>query len=253
MTKTKIVLTVFILSALSYFALAFFMAKNVTAASYADPKTGMNFVLVRGGCYRMQDTFISGRNVKDRVNEVCLADYYLGQYLVTQDQWKEVMKNNPSFYAYCGGNCPVENVSWDDVQEFIRILNQLAGKRYRLPTEAEWEFGARSRGKDERWAGTDNGSEVADYAWYNVNSGYLTHPVGQKKPNELGLYDMTGNVWEWVDYDKDSIVRPGVRPLRGGECGASLDNTRISAYYHVQPNVRCYYCTTGFRLAISAK
>ena len=169
---------------------------------------GIEMVLVKGGCFQM------GSNVADEfkneilksffmgekpVHEVCLNDFYLGKYEVTQGQWKVVMGNNPSKFQDCGDACPVEQVSWNDAQEFIRKLNQMFGKNYRLPTEAEWEYAARSGGKKEEYSGTNDRASVGNYAWYEDNSGKTTHPVGLKSPNGLGIYDMSGNVDEWVN------------------------------------------------------
>lgn len=157
------------------------------------------FVLVKGGCFQMGDTFGEGYGDEKPVHEVCIDDYYMGKYEVTQEQWRQVMGHKPSKYSSCGGNCPVEQVSWNDVKEFIRILNIRAEKNvFRLPTEAEWEYAARSGGKNEKWAGTSNESQLGDYAWFDKNSGNQTHPVGRKRPNGLGIYDMSGNVFEWV-------------------------------------------------------
>jgi len=103
------------------------------------------------------------------------------------------MGSNPSHFKESDEN-PVEMVSWNEAREFIRRLNQMSGKSYRLPTEAEWEYAARSGGKGEKWAGTSNKSELQDFAWFFMNSGDRTHPVGQKRPNGLGFYDMSGNV-----------------------------------------------------------
>ena len=145
------------------------------------------------------------------VHEVCLDDFYIGKYEVTQGQWKAIMGNNPSYFKDCGDNCPVEQVSWNDAQEFIRKLNQrtkttpspsVASRtdfikgEFRLPTEAEWEYAARSGGKSEKYAGTSNESEVKDYAWYVDNSGSKTHPVGQKNRTALDFMtcqEMYGN------------------------------------------------------------
>jgi formylglycine-generating enzyme required for sulfatase activity len=158
----------------------------------------MEFVYVKGGCYQMGDTFGAGRGDEKSVHEVCVDDFYIGKYEVTQGQWKAIMRNNPSEFSTCGDNCPIENVGWSDVRDFIRKLNAKSGDKYRLPTEAEWEYAARSGGRNEKWAGTSGEDELGQYAWFDKNSDKKTHPVGQKRPNGLGLYDMSGNVEEWV-------------------------------------------------------
>jgi len=164
-------------------------------------ETSFEFCPIHAGTFKMES------------NEVKMdQDFYLGKYPVTQQQWEAVMGNNPSNFK--GGSLPVETVSWDDAQIFIHKLNQLSGKKlYRLPTEAEWEYACRAGTTSEYYFG-DDASQLGEYAWFGGNSGQTTHPVGQKKPNEWGLYDMAGNVWEWTDSWYDSSR--SYRVLRGG-------------------------------------
>lgn len=200
--------------------------------TYRDPTTGMEFVFVKGGFFEMGDTFGDGDADEKPVHEVCVGDFWMGKYEVTQGQWQRIMGENPSYFK-SGENYPIENVSWNDVQEFIRRLNQSSGKKYRLPTEAEWEYAARSGGKREKWAGTSIEGELREYAWYYVNSGRGTQPVGQKRPNGLGLYDMSGNVWEWCQdwYDENYYRNSPRNNPRGPDSGSSKVVRGGSWYY----------------------
>ena len=158
------------------------------------------------------------------VHSVTLSGYYIGKTEVTQALWKAVMGSNPSHFE--GDDLPVEKVSWDDCQTFISKLNALTGKNFRLPTEAEWELAARG-GNQSRHTQYSGSSRIDDVAWYLYNSGYKTHPVKTKQPNELGIYDMTGNVEEWCQdwygsYSSYSQTNPtgassgSYRVFRGG-------------------------------------
>jgi len=156
-----------------------------------------NMVWVEGGTFRMGATSeqVSGAWDNEKpVHSVTLSGYYIGKTVVTQALWEAVMGSNPSYWK--GDNLPVERVSWDDCQEFIRKLNSLTGQHFRLPTEAEWEFACRG-GNNSRGYKYSGSNYIDNVAWYWDNSGIKTHPVATKLPNELGIYDMSGNVWEW--------------------------------------------------------
>ena len=150
-----------------------------------------NMVYVEGGTFTMGCTSEqSDCNSYERpTHRVTLDGFWIGKYEVTQAQWEAVMGSNPSSFKDCGGNCPVETVSWNDVQEFLKKLNQMTGKNYRLPTEAQWEYAARggSKSKGYKYSGSNSMDSVA---WYDGNYSFETHAVGQKSPNELGIYDM---------------------------------------------------------------
>lgn len=158
----------------------------------------MELVFVRGGCFQMGDVFGDGEIEERPVHEVCLDDFFIGKYEVTRAQWKAVMGSSPSRDTGCAAaDCPVDSVSWNDVQAFVARLNASGGEGvYRLPTEAEWEYAARSGGKRERFSG---GGDVGRVAWFAENSGRANHPVGTRAANGLGLHDLSGNVWEWTN------------------------------------------------------
>ncbi len=168
---------------------------------------GMEFVFIPAGEFDMGSPSGEDRRDSDELprHRVEIAKiFYMGKYEVTQKQWRDVMGNNPSYFK--GDNLPVERVSWNDAQEFIKKLNGKEGtNKYRLPSEAEWEYAARA-GTTTRYSFGDDESKLGDYAWYEGNSGSETHEVGQKKPNPWGLYDMHGNVWEWVQDKYHDLV-----------------------------------------------
>lgn len=223
---------------------------------------GVKFQMVKiqGGTFQMGATSEQGSDAYDLekpVHSVTLSDYYIGQTEVTQELWQAVMGSNPSYFT--GDNQrPVESVSWDDCQEFIEKLNRLTGKNFRLPTEAEWEYAARggSKSRGYKYSGNNNPDAVA---WYDANSGNKTHPVSQKQSNELGLYDMSGNVYEWCqdwygDYSSNSQTNPigasngGFRVLRGGSYSMDRSGVRVSFRSRYMPD--CGHYNWGCRLAL---
>lgn len=138
---------------------------------------------------------VAAQYVQPLGNHVTLAKFAMGNTEVTQGQWRSIMGSNPSNFDHCGDNCPVENVSWNDAHAFIQKLNAKTGKQYRLPSEAEWEYACRAGGQEEYC-----GNNIADsVAWYHHNSDGMTHPVATRQPNAWGLYDMSGNLNEWVE------------------------------------------------------
>ena len=192
------------------------------------------------------------------VHEICVDGFWMGKYEVTQGQWEKVIGSNPSRFKN-GNDYPVEKVSWNDAKEFIGKLNSLNNGqfKFRLPTEAEWEYACRSGGRPEKYAG---GNDVDQVAWYSSNSGRSTHPVGTKAPNSLGIYDMSGNVWEWCEdiYSKDAYIKhQRNNPIYTG--GGSSRVYRGGCWFYGPRYVRCVdrskfvpdyrYSSLGFRLA----
>lgn len=224
---------------------------------------GIEMVYVKGGTFTMGCTSEQGSDCEDDekpAHQVTLNDFYIGKYEVTQKQWRAVMGTDPPELSFKGcDDCPVERVSWNDIQDFIKKLNQKTGKKYRLPTEAEWEYAARggSQSRGYKYAGSNNIGEVA---WYEGNSSSKTHAVGGKKPNELGIYDMSGNVYEWCsdwygNYSAGSQRNPqgptsGTgRVLRGGSWYRIAGRCRVSDRSNSFPGNRINHY--GFRLAVS--
>jgi len=220
-----------------------------------------NMVPVEGGTFTMGATAEQGSDAWDDEkpgHKVTLSSFSIGKYEVTQEEWEAVMGKNPSKSK--GAKHPVENVSWVDCQKFIRKLNQLTGKQFRLPTEAEWEYAARggNRSRGYKYSGSDN---IGSVAWYTDNRGETTYPVGQKSSNELGLYDMSGNVWEWCQdwYDKNYYGSSpsqnpkgpstgSIRVLRGGCWGGFARYCRVSNRSYFTPVIR--NGLLGLRLAL---
>jgi formylglycine-generating enzyme required for sulfatase activity len=221
---------------------------------------GMQFVLIPAGAFSM-GTGIEAEGDEDEhpQRQVTLSQpFYLQTTPVTQGQWQRLRGENPSFFHECGEDCPVENVSWNDAQEFIKKLNQMEKTdQYRLPTEAQWEYACRA-GSAWSFCFGDDEAELGKYAWYEGNSQKSPHPVGRLKPNARGLYDMHGNVYEWCqdwygEYHPGPVTDPKgpssgkYRVLRGGSWDGDAGDLRSAYRLRFHPGYR--YGHVGFRVA----
>ena len=220
---------------------------------------GVSFTMiaVEGGTFQMGEQGSGAGDNEKPVHSVTLSDYYIGETEVTQELWEAVMGSNPSNFK--GSKKPVEKVSWNDCQEFITKLNNLTGKNFRLPTEAEWEYAARGGNKSQgyKYSGSNTRGNVA---WYYDNSGSKTHDVKTKQANELGIYDMSGNVWEWCQdwygsYSSSSQTNPtgpssgSDRVCRGGCWSNAAILSRVSFRSYNSPGSRG--SGLGLRLSLS--
>ena len=220
----------------------------------------IKMVSVKGGCFQMGDFKGIGDDDERPVHKVCISDYYISETEVTQELWEVVVGVNPMPKHARGPKKPVTNISWTWANRFIAELNRITGRFYRLPTEAEWEYAAREGGKDMEWSGTDDESRIDRYAWFEDNAEGRFHTVKTKRPNAFGIYDMTGNAWEWVDdkfgfeyYQTSPVNDPyGMedsiwRSIRGGSSVNGVYQSRTTFRYAseaVLPKIM-----VGFRLA----
>jgi formylglycine-generating enzyme required for sulfatase activity len=267
-------------------------APGISGGDSTESLPNLELVFVKGGPFERGDTFGDGRANERPAHSVTVSDFYLGRHEVTVGQFRrfaeatayrtrpeevgwvidvdaamgalqkreQISWRNPGFSQ--DDDHPVVWVCWEDAAAFARWLSEQTGKRYRLPTEAEWEFAARSGGKREKWSGTSD--RPGEYAWYAENSGARTHPTGQKAPNGLGIHDMSGNVWEWCqDWYADYEPRPEVladpqgpatgrfKTLRGGSWRVDRNVVRVT--YRNGYKLDYSHSSIGFRLALSAR
>ena len=223
------------------------MSQQIFSKTYTANGVSFDMMMVKAGTFTMGATSEMKDPFSDEkpTHQVTLTnDYYIGKTEVTQALWKAVMGNNPSYFK--GDNLPVENVSWDDCQKFISKLNSLTGQNFRLPTEAEWEFAARG-GNNSNHYQYSGSNELGDVAWHDDNSGDKTHVVATKQPNELGLYDMSGNADEWCSdwygsYSSSAQTNPTgpesgkSRVYRGGYRNSSASDCRVSCRNYSYPS-----------------
>jgi formylglycine-generating enzyme required for sulfatase activity len=213
-------------------------------------------VMIPAGSFEMGSSESKDEKPVRRVN---LGAFLLGRTEVTQVQWQAVMGSSPSYFKQCGADCPIENISWNDAQEFARKLTEKTGKNYRLPSESEWEYAARA-GNPGNWSFGDDQWQLKEYAWFSTYSGAMTHPVAQKRPNAFGLFDMHGNAWEWVQdvYHENYQGAPAdgsawvsgdqaLRVLRGGAWISFSGSLRSASRSQFAPDYRDY--GTGLRIA----
>ncbi len=216
-----------------------------------------NMVKVDGGVFKMgatEEQYYDAEKDESPVHQEILSDYYIGKYEVTQEEWQVVMGDNPS--SFIGENLPVENVSWNDCLAFVEKLNILTGLNFSLPTEAQWEYAARG-GKFSKGYKYSGNNEPNDIMWYKENSNHQTHKIGTKAPNELGLYDMSGNVWEWCSdqynsYEETQKSQYGLYyVMRGGGWGNDTRYCRVSDRANSCPDSANDY--SGIRLVLVTK
>ncbi|HIJ88649.1 MAG TPA: SUMF1/EgtB/PvdO family nonheme iron enzyme [Desulfuromonadales bacterium] len=261
MKSTKRTEQRYLLAAFSLlFVYMLLMTRQAQGAAITDIKT----VVVTGGCFMMGDQAGSGGYDERPVHEVCVDDFRMGVFEVTEEQWYAVMASDLPLHSGHGPGYPANGVSWSDVREYITRLNRRSGLNYRLPTEAEWEYAARSGGKLQMYSGSNDEKTLADYACSRVSCSGTALPVGQKKPNALGLYDMSGNAWEWVQdrydpyyYRQSPKNNPQGDPfginriLRGGGSDSVNGQLRTSYREYLAPTVR--RDGVGFRLLLPGR
>lgn len=218
--------------------------------------------LVEGGTFIMGSNALEADGDEKPKHQLELHDYYIGRYEVTQKQWRTIMGEDPEELYFVGcPECPVEGVSWNDIQQFLERLNAKTGQNFRLPTEAEWEYAAQGGAKSNGYHFSGS-SEINDVAWYDKNSSGGVQPVGQKAPNELEIYDMTGNVREWCNdwyarwyYENSAQKNPegppsgSSRVARGGSWSNYSKYCRIANRFCYGPDYRLKG-QLGFRLAL---
>ncbi|CAM2060443.1 putative Chaperone protein LppX [Desulfovibrionales bacterium] len=207
---------------------------------WIEPVTGMAFIWVPEGCYFMSCGSSEIYADERYVHKVCLDGFWLGKYEVTQGQWQMIMGDNPSFFKK-GDSYPVENVSWVQAKAFLARLTERLGIDgwLGLPTEAEWEYACRESGSYMNYSGGENANALA---WFKDNAGGTTHPVGTRAPNALGLYDMSGNVWEWIEdaYDKDAYEKHQLHnPLH--EDGSRYRVLRSGSWNFREQDIKCCF------------
>jgi len=260
------------------------LEKPPEVLGFTDPTTGMEFVLIKGGCYRMGDVSGHGDSDEKPVHEVCVSDFAIGKYEVTNAQYRKYApgysSGNYQGNDLNGDNQPVVNVSYkDEVAAYIRWLNEKSDKRYRLPTEAEWEYAARAGTTTRNYWGSGLGNPCAFANVFDMTSKRtfrsatvdnqkcnddfrVSSPVGSFKPNAFGLYDMMGNVWEWVSdwyekygngkqQDPQGPASGWARVTRGGSWYDATRHVRASKRSYIEPGFRLY--NLGFRLAAPAR
>ena len=237
--------------------------RTATCIVYVIQPIEPEMVWVEGGTFTMGCTDEQGEDCTDRefpAHQVTVSGFYIGKYEITQKEWVATMGTNPSFPEVVGENNPVNAIKWGDAQEYVAKLNAASGKNYRLPTEAEWEFAARggTQSQGYKYCGSNNIDEVA---WYKENSLNMLHPVGQKKPNELGIYDMSGNLWEYCsDWCGNYTNVPQMNPIgqptgttrvvRGGSCYNDSVILRVSSRHCSAPSELIF---GTFRLVLPAE